>query len=405
MNMRRYGRVIIVIMLVIAAIAVAEPRFWRDSGKWHHAVRQAEAFVHGRFDLDEYFADVTIYHDADGQGKYYVIFPPLPAVLLVPLVAVFGVQTRTALVSLLLTVLNFVLLRRIFRQLDVDERSQWWLLAATLLGTAYWPTLLHSYTAWDFAHIVAVTCMLLGVHEVLGKARGPLAGLYCGLAVLSRHLCVYSAVFFVVALWQQRRDRPRREMITHMAAFGAVLGGLGALYLAFNWARFGDPLETGYRFLSPGGFLGERVRQYGLFDLAYVPFNLAYMFLQGFHIDFGGPTLLQPDGMNPFGTSITFASPFVFVALLARWRRPLLWAAWFSVAAPLVHMAFYYNNGWEQVNAQRFTLDFLPVLIVLVALGRQRLHEKWWRAAIVYSIALNALATLIVPTLCRLMER
>ena len=45
-----------------------------------------------------------------------------------------------------------------------------------------------------------------------------------------------------------------------------------------------------------------------------------------------------------------------------------------------------------QENGIRYALDFIPMLMVLVALGIQRVESKIWKAAIVYSISLNLLA-------------
>lgn len=339
----------------------------------------------------------------------------------------------------MLTLLNLFLLRGILRRLELEgEPARWrstagtetgryicgtsgdcgtgyqpvdsagagagryWLLAGFFLGTAYTTSLFQTYESWHYAHIVAVTCLLLAVYEVLGKGRAVLVGLCCGLAFLSRHLCIYAIIFLAAMLWQRRRNVAATTRIIHLLALAVPVGLCVAIYLYLNWLRFGDPLDTGYSHLPLEGFLQERAAQYGLFHPAYVPFNLVHMFFQGFHISFAPPTFLSVEGLDPFGTSITFASPFVFFAVLARWDRPRLWAAWLSIALPILHVAFYHNNGFRQANAQRFVLDFLPILIVLVALGIRRVKPHWWKAAIGYSIALNVLALFLVSILQRL---
>ena len=407
-DMQRYGRMIIVVLLVYAAGAGVWPRLWAESGEHKHYLHQARAFLQGRLDIDEPFGDVATF-----DGRHYVVFPPLPAVLITPLVAIFGMDTRTTVVCLALTVLNVLVLRSTLRQVKIDDQLRRWMLAAFFLGTAYTTSMFQTYETWHFAHIVAVTCLLLAAREALGKGRGAIVGLCCGLAFLSRQLCIYSAVFLVLAMWQRRAElndqtaKPASasNRVLNTAAFCAGLAACVAAYLWLNYARFGDPFETGYQYLALEGFLAARVDKYGLFDVAYVPANLAYMFLQGFHIQFAPPKYLSVQGVDLLGTSITFASPFVFLAVLARWRRPLLWAAWIAILLPIIHTAFYHNNGFAQTNAQRFTLDFLPVLIVLVALGAQRVRAVWWKAAIGYSIALNAVALFVVHWLRLLTPR
>ncbi len=124
------------------------------------------------------------------------------------------------------------------------------------------------------------------------------------------------------------------------------------------------------------------------------------MFLQGFSIDFP-PSISEWGriGMNPLGTSLTFASPFLFFSLLARWEKRYLFTAWFSILAALVVTLFYHNNGAGQYNAQRFSLDYLPVLIILVARGGRRVPEPLWKGLIGYSIGLNFLAFCVLPVL------
>jgi hypothetical protein len=412
-SMRRFGRIIIVLALVAAAGADVWPRLWAAPGEHKHYLHQAQAFLHGRLDIDEAFGDVATY-----QGKNYVVFPPFPALLITPLVAVFGDQTRTTVVGLVLTALNFFVLRGILQKLEIERTqapqdagvrlpvgrhaTERWLLGAFFFGTAYTTSLFQAYESWHFAHIVAVTCLLLGVYEALGRGRSVLVGLACGLAFFSRQLCLYSAIFLAAALWYRWRGATRRAWLLSGVGFFAPIAVCVALYMWLNWQRFGDPFETGYAYLPLTGALRERVAKYGLFNVAYVPFNLVYLLLQGPHIDFARPALLSVERMDPWGTSLLFASPFVFLAPLARWSRALLWAAWIAIALPIVHSAFYYNNGFVQTNAQRFTLDFWPILIVLVALGTRRVKPHWWKAAIVYAIALNAVSLFVVAWLRRL---
>ncbi len=135
------------------------------------------------------------------------------------------------------------------------------------------------------------------------------------------------------------------------------------------------------------------MNRYGVFNFAYVPFNLMQLLFQGFHFELSRTQFK----MDRNGTSITFASPWVFAAVRAAWDRPLLIAAWASVLLTLAHQMVYYSNGWAQANAQRYTLDFLPVLLPLVALGVKRCPPALWKGAVAYSVGLNFLALVLLP--------
>ncbi|WNG55310.1 glycosyl transferase family 39 [Archangium gephyra] len=362
---------------------------------------QAQAWLEGKLEVPGPVEDLSLY-----GGRYYVAFPPFPAVVLLPVVALTGHERapyRT--VALGLAVLAAWVAWRILRRLEVPAEDRPWLVAALLAGTAFWFCVAQSEGVWFFAHVVAVTCSLLALEEALGRGRGGWAGLWAGLAFLSRQLCVYLIPLIAVMVWLRQAEAGRRRQVLHAGAVLTVAGVCTLGYLALNAARFGSPFDTGYAGMPLGGFLAERVARYGLFHPAYVPFNFFHMFLEGPHFFFTGPRQLAPGGMDGMGTSLTFASPFVFVALLSRGERALRMAAWAMVLLALVHMLHYYNNGWVQLNAQRFSLDFLPVLWVLVVWGTRRAEPRLWKGLVAWSVGLNVLALSVMPVLSRALRR
>ncbi len=414
--MRHFGRIIVLVAGAAVLLSLVAPDIWSATGERNHCVHQAAALLAGRLDVTATanFEDLSVF-----AGRKYVAFPPLPSFLVLPLVWLFGFGTNTALIALALTALSAALLVRIAARLGVSRSSAAWLVAAFLAGSVYLPVLARAYEAWQFAQVCAVAAMLLAIDESLGRRRGWLCGLWCGLAVLSRQMSIYSAVLLLIALLQvdvaARRAgegllpslpapaageaRRLRRAIGFLIALGLCI----AAQLAWNGARFGNPLDTGYSYMPLSGFLEARVERYGLFHVAYVPFNLYQLLLAGFHVEMQPPLYLWPARMDPFGTSLMMASPFVLLALLARRPALLVVAAWASVALAAGHASLYYNNGWAQTNGQRFSLDFLPVLMVLVIAGVRCGAGGWWRWLVVYAIVLNIAALAIVPALARAM--
>jgi len=385
------------LLLVIIVLGTLWPNIRNSAGEGNLYAHLAQAFLDGRLDIRERLHDVAIHH-----GRYYVPFPPFPALVLLPFVALGGVvNTRPVMISLALSVLNALVLSRTLNRLGSSSRITPWIVAAFLLGTGYWLCVTVSASVWFFAHVVSVTCLFLAIGECFGKGRGPLVGLFLGAAALSRQSTVFALPFLAMALWKNQHHADRKSRVLNQAWFLTCSGLCLGVFLIYNWSRFGDMFDTGYSYIRFSGFQGERMARYGLFHPIYVPFNLINLFLQGFHIQFSPPTYLWPGRiwMDPFGTSLTFASPFVFLSLLAEWRAPLKQAAWLSIGSTLIFSLFFCNNGWVQWNAHRFTLDFLPILILLVASGAQRVREIWWKAAIVYSIGLNILAIFGIPLL------
>ncbi len=389
----------VVYLLAGLAVTAVLYDFYRhlreDTGANNLHALQADAFLHGRIELDRQLQDAAIY-----KGKIYSYAPPFPAFLLVPVVATFGVNaTNPFAVKLALTIFNVWILRGILRRLGTDSNASWWLTAAFLGGSAYW-FVVTAEGVWWFSQVVGVTCMLLALRVALVEVHGTLltalralaVGLILGCAFLSRQMYLYSSVFLLVLLWM--RDRPALPLrLLSAGVFSTAVAAMFGIYLWFNWARFENPFEAGSRFIPVGPVWTENVSRYGIFNVAYVPFNLMQLLFQGFHFELSRGQFK----MDRNGTSILFASPWIFAAVRASWDRPLLIAAWASVLLTLAHQMVYYSNGWAQVNAQRYTLDFLPILLPLVALGVKRCPPALWKGAVAYSVGLNFLALVLLP--------
>jgi hypothetical protein len=313
--------------------------------------------------------------------------------------------TLPVVVALVIAAGTAVLFHRLAQKLVDDPELVSWLTLAFFFGTGYWYVLGQSSGVWFFAHVVGVPLILLAYNEALGRGREILVGLFVGLAFLTRQMYLASAIFLAVLLWEQAADRPRSTRVLRLLRFGLPVVLCLTLYLLFNAVRFGNPLDTGYAYFDFVDFLRPRMERFGLISLAYVPFNFSYLFVQGFHVNFARPMLLSPSEMDGLGTAITFASPFLGAAFFARWNRRVLIAAWVSVVVVVAYLLVYFVNGWAQVNTQRYTLDFVPLLMILTALGLGQVNLRLWKAAIVYAVLLNVLALVLVPIAIALIGR
>jgi 4-amino-4-deoxy-L-arabinose transferase-like glycosyltransferase len=391
-----YSWFVVSLLLMISVYGV----FNKINGAQNLYTYQAEAFLRGNFAIQGNPGKLPgeiIEHN----GRIYIPFPPAPAILLTPFVAAFGKeQIRIYWISFAIAIVTIMTLYRILARLDIDKKTIAWVLSGFALGTGYWQVFRASEWVWMFAQLTAVLFSLLSIHEAAHGGRGWLAGLFLGMAFLSRQLSIYLIFFVTALLWN---NLSRQDRIRNIILFLAAVGSGVLIYLAFNYYRFGS-LESGYADLNYAAFgrsddfLWTRVSQYGIFSPAYIPFNIIYMFFQGYHLEFGDDTMLQITGIDRFGTSLLAASPFVIATFRARAERLFMWGSWTSVLLPLVHAMFYHNNGFIQYNTQRFSLDFLPVLIILIGVGYKNSSadlQKYWAGMILYSILLNSMTSLL----------
>ena len=319
------------------------------------------SFLEGRLDVSPDRYDVSLF----GNHAFYAM-GPLPSVLLMPVVAILGPAIPNTILGLPALLVCLPAFDRIVRALDVDPQDRgWWKLAAVagtpLLGSA---ALDSGYFA---ASVVVVACLAWALALTLDGRGGYVAGFLVGLATATRADAVF-AIVPLVWLARQRGARLREP--------GLMLAGLApALFFlaAYNQARFGSPLESGYayqRLVNPWLF---EARKAGLLSLAHLPKNLFFLLLAG-PIAAGGSYAavlkwpwLVPD---PWGTSAFLVSPWLALAFAARGRRAA--AMTVGVVLVLLPSLLYYGVGWIQFG-YRYALDALPFAWVLAIVGADRL--------------------------------
>jgi hypothetical protein len=341
--------------------------------------RLAAAFLDGRLYLEDPpgDSDLTL-HD----GRWYVPFPPLAAVLMLPWVAAFGVEgTNTVVFSIIFGTINVVVLARIFDALarrgwiELGVGGRYWLLALFAFGCVHWQVAL---AVW-----AAIT------------TRSPwLAGVALAVALWGRPNVIFTWPLLLGIAAQQLRDaaghidRPR--LITWAWCSTAPLAVSIAGLMTYNYARFHDPFDFGYATQNVSAAVrGDLAR--GQFHVYHLPRNLHTMLM-------GPPEWYEPEHLphwrlpkpNPWGMSIFLTTPALFYVIRARGRRdPFVRGAWLATGLLLIPLLLYYNTGWMQFG-YRFSLDFMIPLMVLLAVAAGRRTTWPMRTLILLGVLINA---------------
>ncbi len=353
----------------------------------------AESLLKGHITLEANnydFMDMISYN-----GKHYLPYPPFPSFVLLPFVAIFDDKVNTVFIAMVCSCVNLFLLYRIFVRLEINKTVRPLLFTAFFFGTAYWYVLVTSHHVYQFAHIVATTLILLAFNEMFGKQRWWLIGILIGCSFLTRQFTLFYGFFALGYLYYISRHNLKTAFYRNAIMLGAGIGLCILFYLAYNYVRFGNALESGYDFISYNGILKERVEKYGVFSIKYFRFNFYSLFLKGFTIIFSGADRLTVGGVDLWGTSLVAASPFLVACFKANWPKQLLFFAWTTILIILIGVLFYHNNGFAQVNCMRFTLDFLPLLFILAALGADKVPYWLLRIMVLYACLLNVVAFVI----------
>ncbi len=166
---------------------------------YNNFVRLADAFLHGRLYLTENIPWLEL---AIIDGKYYIVPPPLPAILILPIVTIFGLTTNQTLVSILIGSLNASLVFLVVRTMTKQRSVQLWTTAMFVFGTINW-WLTASGAVWMFSQVTSLTFLLLAIYYVL-KEKGPfLTGIFLGASYWCRLPTILSFPFFIAMYYDK----------------------------------------------------------------------------------------------------------------------------------------------------------------------------------------------------------
>jgi len=259
------------------------------------------------------------------------------------------------------------------------------LLVLAGLGTL-WIWLVPSGEVWFFAQTVA-TCGLAMALVLAWRRHWLMAGLAFALAFTSRPTVLLALPILLMLLHHQagpggrlrRSVRTSRKRAMAAASFFPLL--VGGIHLFLNAARFGSPLEFGYRFMLTPPELREAFTIHGALSLHFLPTNLWVLFVQPPIpvLDETGRWIFPFLVSDTHGMGLLFVTPAFLGALLGfsgGWRaRPLVAACWLSLVLITVPALLYFNTGWVQWGG-RYLLDAWPLWLMLAALGLSRVDRR-----------------------------
>lgn len=326
------------------------------SSPYNNFVLLADAFNHGH----TWITWPGAYIDALGfNGQHYVIEAPLPGVLLMPFVAMFGTAANQTLLAIALCAVAIGATWQLGENFGVPPSRNAWICGFLLAGTdLLWAAMLGD--VWFIAHVASVCFTMLALAELSGKRRGWLVGLYAVAAVESRFAMVLAIPVYAYLLFAFSEKRR-----TALTGFGSLIAAGAVLWVAYNAARWGVWYDIGYTQWYHEDQAGMPTGS--PFRLMYFPYELQSFFVQ------------LPTFVNSFpyikpemtGVALTWTSPALILAILARGDRR--WIIGLCAAALLTAGPnfIYYVNGFAQFG-MRHALDFEPFLIALIALAASR---------------------------------
>ena len=372
---------------------------WINNGRsadLDYFVPLADAFLHVRLGLTEgpsYLNELV----PAANGLFYVVYPPVPAILVLPAVWLFGTEFEQAWASILIGALNVAIASQVIRAIGVTRGFRIVLSLVFAFGTIVWYSA-QVGSSWHFAHVAAMLFTLLAIRACQRDAHPVVIGLLFAGAVFSRLTLLLAAPFFLAyfvdratrepdddhkpfghlraqrpAVWRTRADIGRLADLVSSAAAAVI--AIAAIYLIYDELRFGSPLQNGYALIP--GLLEEDQYRYGFFSVVNIPRTLYALLLAG-PVQVGEFPWVQSRHLG--GLSIVLTTPLFLWAIKARrpdWFGVGCWLAVLLVVGPILLHA---DPGGAQFGF-RYAQDLYPFLLLLTVRGLDgRISFEAWVA-------------------------
>lgn len=362
---------------------------------WHEL---AEAFMQGRLFLTNLDSqhDLTFFN-----GNWYVPNPPLPAFIIMPLVAIYGAaKTNTVLFSITIGAINAILVYLILEKasnlemIPTKKSANLLITALFVFGTSHmWLAIMGRM--WFISQLLTLTFAALALLFVLKRFSPWWIGLCLGLAVMSRpNIFTLWPLLAGIAFYFMYQTSGKVEWgnwfkWSFQSAVPVCLGVAGLLF--YNFIRFGNIFDFGYVSINSSDWMMEAVQTYGMFNIHFLATNFNMMFLRIPQVSLTEGCLYYSATRD--GVSVLSMTPaLIYVVRRLKFN---LWTigAWISTFLTIILLLLYSNNGAWQLG-YRYLMDFILPLLLLLAIGIGNRKSAIFVTLVVISIVSFFLGTI-----------
>ena len=329
---------------------------------WDSYSLQAMSWLSGRLDMGKNYEwlELAVYN-----GKYYLSFPPLPSVVMLPFVLLFGEKTPSNLVSALYGIFTAMIAYKILKKAGMKRGGAVFFAIAYVWGSnMLW--LSTSGGVWFLAQGLNMLLLTACVYFAQQKMRVA-AYAMAALAVGCRPFSVCMFLPLMAYFYMADKDRPMADRIRGQIRSLIIPAFIALCYMLYNYVRFGNVLEFGHNYL-PEFTESEK----GQFSLSYILPNLYNLLLR--------PVTLRADLTLEYplfdGFMFYIANPMFliwFAAVVKDVRQKKLDAVRLCIViAVLIELlllcAHKTLGGWQ--FGARYTVDMLPMALMYLLLKK-----------------------------------
>ena len=329
---------------------------------WDSYSLQAMSWLSGRLDMGKNYEwlELAVYN-----GKYYLSFPPLPSVVMLPFVLLFGERTPSNLVSALYGIFTAMIAYKILKKAGMKRGGAVFFAIAYVWGSnMLW--LSTSGGVWFLAQGLNMLLLTACVYFAQQKMRVA-AYAMAALAVGCRPFSVCMFLPLMAYFYTADKDRPMADRIGGQIRSLIIPAFIALCYMLYNYVRFGNVLEFGHNYL-PEFTESEK----GQFSLSYILPNLYNLLLRPVTLR-ADLTLEYPlfDGFMFYIDNPMFLIWFAAVVkdVLQKRLDAVRLCIVIAVLAELLLLCAHKTLGGWQFGA-RYTVDMLPMALMYLLLKK-----------------------------------
>ena len=321
------------------------------------------------------------------NGSYYVSFPPVPSLVMLPLTFIFNADVPSNFVAMAYALSSIAFAYRCFRKIGTrDIYAMFWALFFVMGSNMLWMST--EGGSWFLAQGLNLTLCFGAIWSLLcGKKALCLILLAFAVGCRPFSICLLFAVFLYICIEEWKKSPVRKAgLILSQFKYLIVPVIIGICYCLYNYSRFLNPFEFGHNYLPEFSAPGS-----AQFGLRYFLTNTFNIFLRP--VTLNGDLALnfpQFDGFMFFIANPIFLVWFVLlvrdVIVKRMTREQLLFSL--ALAANLILLLVHKTFGGWQFGA-RYTVDLLPCVLLYFLLGKKENPRKWEVFLGIFAILFN----------------
>src|SRR3972149_8992736 len=180
----------------------------------------------------------------DFNGKQYLFFGPMPSILLMPFVFVWGKNFPQMTLSITSLVLVYIAIFFLCKRLKFTALDAFWLSNFFVFGTVLYFVGLVNISAY-IVQTVATAFLILPLWEYFTQRRWFVIGLLVAAAGATRVTLFGMSLFFVLEIW---RRRSQIDLVKSLAYLMLPIIFTVSVLGIYNFRRFNSFFDTGYTY-------------------------------------------------------------------------------------------------------------------------------------------------------------